>query len=195
VTSIATIGAGNPRTHTSSTGLAFFLRDVSRSLERRMLEITATALSDGRTGIMVQTQSQWVRPRPAASVIPATVRALRVTEVTAAGRVRHTDTVTVARRVRRTIADVNGLEVVQPGTTSCPEQPAGENRLVVSFLARPGSSPVATATFDSDFGHRGSGVASQCDPVRLQVGEPTRVRLLAAHYTAALRRLLGIRFP
>ena len=61
--STASGGGGNTVTGTSSVGLTFFLSDAP-GVESRMVEITATALGDGGTGVMIQTQSHgWFRVR------------------------------------------------------------------------------------------------------------------------------------
>jgi hypothetical protein len=195
VASTGTDGGGNTKTGTSSTGLTFSLKDVPRILESRMIEVTATALSSDSTGVMVQTQSQWVVPRTAASLIPSTAHMISVNETTAAGKVLRSTTVTAPSRVRVAITYFNGLESSQPGTTNCPAETGGSDVVVVDFLSSPGKAPLATATCSSDFGQRYAGLSSECDEVRLRVGTNDQVGLLGGNYIATLNRLLGAHIP
>ena len=196
VASIGTGGGGNARTGTSSVGLTFFLKDTSGVLQSRMVEITATALTGGGTGVMVQTQSQWVVPRRVATSIPGTTHVIIVDQTTHQGKVVRSATVTAASRVRATVNLFNGLESVQPGTTSCPSGPVGPSDLVtVKFLRKAGATPIATASFRGDFEQRGSGLSTECNPVELRVGAGGRVDLLGGRYVSSLNRLLGTRIP
>jgi hypothetical protein len=195
VVSVGTGGAGDTKTGTSSTGLTFFLKTVGRVLESRIVEVTATALAGGGTGVMVQSQSQWVVPRPAASVIRDGVDVIEVKETTATGRVLGPATVTAAARVRATVAYLNALESVQPGTIACGAITGGGDVVTVKFLSQTGRSPVATASFSDDVEQPGGGVSTECNSVELRVGTRSPVSLLGGNYISSLNRLLNAHIP
>lgn len=181
----------------SARGVGFMLKDVPDVLDYRMVQVSATVLSSGDTGVLVQTQSLWVVPRSAASLVPATVRVISVSETIGDGKVLHSSTVTAASRIHAALAYFNGLEADQPIASSCPtEPPEGDDDVVtVKFLRSHGTAPLATASFNSVLGQRGSGTASICNPVLLRVGAKTRVSLIGDNYIPALNRLLGTHIP
>jgi hypothetical protein len=193
--STGTMGGGNTQTGTSSTGLNFSLRDVPGVLESRLIEVTATALAGGGTGVMVQSQSEGVVPRPAASFVPGTSQLVSVSEMTGRGKVVRSVTVTAASRVRAAVSYFNALELGQPGTTSCPGESTTPDVVSVTFLTSGGTAPLASASFSGDFGQRGSGLSTECSEVRLQVSTGPPVGLLGGNYISSLNRLLGTHLP
>jgi hypothetical protein len=194
VTSRDTGGTWNTKTGTSDTSVTYDLKNVSDVLDARMIEVSATALSGGGTGVMVQSQSVWVVPRTAGSIIPASTRAIRVSVVARTGKSRkrlESKTVIAPSRVRATVRFFNGLPAVQPFAFSCPAEFAGGADLTVDFERTPGGKVLAAAEFSELFG----GTSNECNSIGLTVQGKAQNSVLGGNYVASLDRLLGVRLP
>jgi hypothetical protein len=187
----STSPSGVSGTGSSATGVIFYLKDVPGVLDSRMIEVTATALPDGATGVLAQSQSIWVVPRTAASMIPATTRVVSVSETTTGGRVLHSGTVTGASRVRAALHYFNGLRPTQPFVYNCPAAIHEPDVVTVKFLSSKRGAPLATASFTGNVSQRGSGGTTPCNPVELRIGAKAPVGLLSDDYISSLNHLLG----
>ena len=128
-----------------STGMAgetFSFGPIPGVLSDRVISITVVPLGGKGKGTGVRTDGEaiWLTPRPAWEQIPGAVRSITFTAQGStptgrAGRVSAPRTLT-GSPVRRLVAFINGLGVVQPGVHPCP---AGHYRLVrLTFRAADG---------------------------------------------------------
>ena len=129
----------------------FALPPVSGVLYTRQMTIEVVNAGDGQTDMRVDALVNWLPPRPASEVIPASARVVTFSEVIGSGHpgvnrpapvmISGTDT------VRAIVAAVNALPLAPPDYgESCPADFGAY--LDVSFEARPGGPALATLRAD-----------------------------------------------
>lgn len=126
-------------------------------LSSRWLVVETVSLPGGSTGLRADAQDVWIKPRPRSERIPSGVDRLAVSVVSGRRVIQGTLRVMAARRVRRVVALINGLELAQPGVESCPVDLGVDVRL--AFYRRRAAQPVAVALVD----------ASGCEGVTLTI--------------------------
>jgi hypothetical protein len=94
-------------------------------LSERVLAVTVVQLSANTTAVRTDGEALWLTVRPAWEMIPAGVRSVTFTASGATysgtpGPPSKPVTLT-GGRARRLVDFINGLELTQPGTSSCPE--------------------------------------------------------------------------
>lgn len=75
----STGGAGNSETGSTALMVSFQWPAVGNVLGDRTVAVIVTALAGGQTGVLVETQSDWVVLRPSSERIPSTTREIRIT--------------------------------------------------------------------------------------------------------------------
>lgn len=146
-------------------------------------ELVVTAVQDGdKTAIRVDAQVTWQPARPAREKVPAAAKAVTVSMdlgLNQGGKQPPKPvTITDQAAVRRLAALINGLAPFPPGTFHCPADFGGS--LVLTFLAGPGTPPLAVATAE----------LSGCGGVDLTIGGKSEPAL-AGPGTASGRRILS----
>jgi hypothetical protein len=104
---------------------SFTLPAIARVLSERVLAVTVVQLSANTTAVRTDGEALWLTVRPAWEMIPAGVRSVTFTASGATysgtpGPPSKPVTLT-GGRARRLVDFINGLELTQPGTSSCPE--------------------------------------------------------------------------
>jgi hypothetical protein len=109
--------------------------EVRGKLSERGTLFAVAARPGGGSAIRVDTQAVWVTPHPAAATIPAGARFIDV-KVWRQGKLRRSKVISDPAEVR-SIADlIDGFEVSQPGSHSCPELGSVEKRFDLTFRHR-----------------------------------------------------------
>jgi hypothetical protein len=211
-------GAGtNVKTGTSDMFVDYAWPSVSAVFGSLRLQVTATALPDGGTGVLAQAQADWTVPRSASEKVPAGVTAVRVrlqrppkwlktflsppirtrpskpSGSRGLGPVLHA-VITNQRNVARAIRLVNSLGVVQPILLGCPIEgvpgvPAGS--LTVTYSAGPAGPALAQAKVQLLTGVTDSG-AGPCDPIEFSVRGHVEKALLGASFVTQIEKLAGL---
>lgn len=148
-TTIAASGSTATRSVTTSESVAFAWPPITGTLGMRWLNITATQLQDGQTGLRADAQVVWITPRPASETIPTSARLLRVSvHSTIAANQPQQRPLRIAsqRKIAEVIALLNSLPAAQPGIRSCPADFGITVRLV--FYPAPRAKPSAIAVID-----------------------------------------------
>lgn len=152
----------------------------------RTLAVTATTLPGGATGVLLESQSDWVVLRPSSERIPSTVRRLELTS-TALGqppirlRVTRPDQVTAVVRI------INSLPIGQPAGYFCPAQ--HDPRLIkVSFQTRSGT-PLALLYYMDFRPWLSPSIA--CKTIGLTIAGRPQDPLLGGNFLPVLQALLG----
>ncbi len=152
---------------TGAAGQAFSLGPIPGVLRDRIIAMTVVPLSGGGTGVRTDGEAVWLTARPAWERIPAGVRRISFTASgqTASGkpgRASSPRTVTGAA-ARRLVSLINGLEVVQPGVTSCPQ---GVNEVVrLTFRSASGAKLASAEEHPSGCAHVSLTVGGRSGPL------------------------------
>jgi hypothetical protein len=145
--SLASYGSDSRRGMQLGSYSMFKLPAVPGVLNTRYLVVYAIgAGGGGQTSIRVYAQVNYQPRRPPGERVPTAARAVTITAlasmVPGAQRLPAPVTITGATAVRRIIALVDGLPLSTVGTVPCPSGGAG---IRLTFRARPGGPPLATA--------------------------------------------------
>jgi hypothetical protein len=98
--------------------------------------------------------------------------------------------VTGEAKIRRLVAMINRLPIVQPGVWSCPAMPGNAPVITFTFRASASGNPLAVASESLDVREP----TTPCDPLNFSVrGRPQTPLLRGAAFLAAAGRLLGVR--
>jgi hypothetical protein len=179
-------GPGQP----SGSSEDFGWPPVGRTLGTRMLVVSLAALSGDETGLRVDAEVQWIVPRPAGEQIPDQVRVMDVTVGRLGAPPSTSIMVTAPRQVNRIVTMIDRLQIVQPGVTSCPEEPADPAQVTFTFRARPGGPVLASAAEAAN----AAGPASPCDAMPLTIDGRSQIPLLGgAAVVEEAQRLLGVK--
>jgi hypothetical protein len=133
----------------------FSLAPIPGVLDGRDLVVEVVAAGGGQTAIRVDAQVAWQPPRAPGERVPPAARVVTIAEVPGvlpgSGHPPAPVTITGVAVVTRLAALVDGLQLstIGPGA-SCPAPLGPEIRL--TFLARPGGSPLAVAQGPADCG-------------------------------------------
>lgn len=152
--------------------------------------MTVTALPGSATGVLAQAQSDWIVPRQPTERIPAFAHEVDVTSTPPGGRRLIYLQVTAPRTVRRLVALIDAMPVVQPGVVSCPSLTATGARVIsLGFRRRAGGPLLAQASY---FDHPGLLAPSgPCEPVQLSVGGRSDAPLIGGYFVRQAQHVLG----
>lgn len=180
---------GNAFTGTSAQILYFQWPSVAGVLGSRELAITATALSGSVTGVLAESQSDWIVLRPASEIIPvAQTHEIEITSGVQGKPQAKAFTVTDRATVRRIVSIINALPVVQPVEISCPA--LSDPRLItMTFRASADSPALAVLSYD-DF-RPWSGPSWPCKTVGLTIHGVPRESLIGGDFLQRIGRMLG----
>lgn len=175
-----------------ATSLEFQWRPVREVLGERLLDVTVTSLGRGRTGVLAESQSQWIKPRLASERIPAAARAIQIDSL--APGASDGGQLTVGRRakVRRVVAIVNRLELVQPGVLACPGEPTPAQPIVLRFKTGSAGQTLAVLRYEDHAPWRDP-LSDACAPITLRIGAHRPIELDGANAIRGIERVLGLR--
>jgi hypothetical protein len=145
---------------TTSWSLGFEWPSVEGIADERTLLVTAVSTAANETTLRVDAQSVWIVPRPSSERIPVASRLLELS-VGRAGAPHRELATAHADVVKRIVASINDLPVVQPGVTSCPAEFSHPVVVHLAFRAAPGGRMLAEAEQKMP--------AGTCSPMRLEI--------------------------
>lgn len=164
---------------------------IPRVLGERELAVTVMALPDGETGVLAQSQSDWIVPRPTAERIPAAAHEVDISSAVVNGPKTVTLTVTATAKVRSIVALLNSLPIVQPVVYSCPALIVTGARVIgLTFRAAAGRVSLARATYVA-YSHLAY-TSGPCNPVQLTIGAHRHKPLLGGDFLKRIQRVLGV---
>ena len=161
----------------------------SSGVSIRTVTFYAVALRGGGTGIRVDAQESWILARPASEKVPAGVHEVEITSVRPSGTPILSRSVTDRAKVRRIISLLDQMQIVQPGTYSCPLLPEGQPVVTFDFRAAAGQPVLAQASV-TDYGFE----SGPCNAVSFSIRGHRQKPLLGGSFLSQIQRLLGIRF-
>jgi hypothetical protein len=196
-TQSGTGSAGNIYTHTSALEVGFQWPPVGNVLGYRELQVTATALPNGETGVLAEAQSDWIVLRAWSERVPSGITTVRVTLRRAPKRIfsQRLGPVSHALIKRRqavasVVSLVDSLSVVQPIVIACPLQGAPAGALTVTYSAGPAGPALAQAKVMLFPGGR-SGGAGECDPIAFSIRGHAEKALIGASFVRRMEKLAG----
>jgi hypothetical protein len=174
---VVSTGSGSSPS-TSSEFVTFGWRPVAGVLRLRELAVTVTGLPGGATGVLAQAEADWIVPRRPSERVPAGVHEVDVTSAGLDGSAKLTGSITSPAKVRRVIARIDALPVVQPVSYGCPNLSAdGARRVSLSFRTRTGARALARATY---IAYAGMQVSGPCNPIDFSIRGRPQVPLTGA---------------
>lgn len=178
----------NTLTGTSALSVWFQWRAIPNVLGERTVMVTATSLANGETGVLVESQSDWVVLRPWSERIPAAVRRIKFSSVAPRGRSRSVAlSVTRPSQVRAIVRLINSLPIAQPAIYFCPAHT--DPRLITITFEAASGAPLAVLTY-MDFRpwlSRSDG----CKTIGLTIGGHPQRPLVGGDFLPTLMKLLG----
>jgi hypothetical protein len=181
-----TSNAGNSRTGTSALSVGFEFKAIPNVLGYRTVTVTATALHGGRTGVLLESQSDWIVERSAAERIPADVREIQIA-VTRPGKPSALRlSVTGGPRVGRIVGLLNRLPIAQPIVYACPAE-FDPKLITMTFRSATGAT-LAVLSY-ADF-RPWSAPSVACKTIQLTIGGRPQTSLLGGSFLSAIARIL-----
>ncbi len=188
----STGSGGSLNTGQTSDTITYAWPRISGVIDLRELEVVVTSLAGDRTGVLAESDSVWLVPRPQGEHVPARTREIDIT-------VSHDGGATIAAyhvtgfQVGEIEDRFDALETVQPYVTSCPSETAQGARVVsLAFRAGPGAPALAQATFTAYAGW--GSISSQCNPISFSIAGHRQQPLLGANFFSWLGPLLHTSF-
>jgi hypothetical protein len=186
------------RTGGSSEMVGFDWPAVNSVLGDRELQVTVSALTGGRTGILAEAQSDWVVPRSPSERVPAAATTVRVTlqqrSIPVSTRKPVTASfalITAPQTVLRAVRLVDSLPVVQPVAIMCPLILLTGQSLTVTYNAGPAGPALARAQVSLQT--PSSGGADSCDPILFSIRGLAQTPLISASFVRQIETLAGFR--
>jgi hypothetical protein len=182
------VGDSKPRT--SALVLDYAWPPVAGVLGARLLELTVTRIGVDRTGLLAESQSVWIVPRPASERIPARTRVIQI--VSDAPGAAHGGDVTLSRRgqVGSVVALLNQLPIEQPGVINCPAM-IDPRTITMTFRARPSGPALAVLRFAAYRPWKLAG-SNECAPVELSIEGHSRPALDGGNFIQRIERIIGL---
>ncbi len=164
---------------------------IPRVLGERELAVTVMALADGETGLLAQSQSNWIVPRPRTERIPAATHEIDISSALVNGPTTVALSVTGEAKVRSIVALLDSMPIVQPAVYHCPALIGTGARLIgLDFRAATGGELLARATYVA---YRGLAYSSgPCNPIELMIGADREKPLLGGDFLRRIQRVLGV---
>jgi hypothetical protein len=189
-TQAGTGSSGNFKTGTSALDVDYQWPAIAGVLGARLLDVTVTSIGGGLTGVLVESQSVWIVPRPASERIPAATRIVQISSAVPGAANGGTITVTRQRRVGSIVALLNRLPIVQPGVTGCPAM-IDPKTITMTFRAST-SSPVLALLRFADYRPWKAAYSSECAPALLSIGGRSQPALDGGDFIRRIERILGL---
>jgi hypothetical protein len=102
-----------------------FKADPRSGLGSETLTISMTAAPKGGTLLRADGQAVWLNTRSPAERVPAGESSIEIARGPTYRQITLRRTISAAGSVKRIVAAIDMLPIVQPGTTACPEEPLG----------------------------------------------------------------------
>lgn len=172
----------------SAVSVSFRWPPVPGVLGDRMLTLTATMLRSGDSGVLLESQSDWVVLRASSERIPAAVRRIQVTSAVLGRRVPSI-AFSVTRRswIRATLRLINSMPVAQPVTYVCPAET--DPRVITMTFQRANGAALAVLTYMDWRPWLSPSIA--CKTVGLTIAGRRQRPLLGGNFLLTLTKLLG----
>jgi hypothetical protein len=180
---------GNYRSGTTDENLGYDWHAVRHVIGYRELQVTVTALKNGDTGVLAQSQVDWLPTRPASEKIPATTTTIDITSGTPRHPHKLSLAVTKPSQVRRIVRLLNKLPIAQGGFSCVLET----DPLLVKMTFRTGSGSKPLAVLDYVDFRPWSGPSDNCKVVGLEIGGRTQDALRGGYFLRAIGRIVGTR--
>jgi hypothetical protein len=187
----STGSSDNTNTGQTSRSVTYSLPPVPGVLDQRLLAVTVTTVSGGRTGVLAESDAIWLVPRPRSERIPAATRELDVA-VTRDGQAPFARFAIVGSQLHAIERRLDRLEVGQPYVINCPaEMSQGSREVTLAFLNAAGAT-VARASWTA---YAGWGTKSfECDEISFAVGGRSKPALLGGNFFGWLGHQLHTSF-
>jgi hypothetical protein len=182
---------GNSRTGASELDADYRWPGRAGVLGARLLRVTVTSIGGGLTGVLAQSQSVWIVPRPASERIPAATRIVQISSAVPGTADGGRPTITRRGQVGRIVALVNRLPIVQPGATGCPGLMLPAKTITMTFRARVGGVALAVLRY-VDYRPWKTAYSSECEPVQLSIGGRRRPALDGGALIKQIERIIGL---
>jgi hypothetical protein len=182
---------GNFKTGTSELDVDYQWPPVAGVLAARLLRVTVSSIGGGLTGVLAESQSVWLVPRPASERIPAATRIVQISSAVPGAAHGGSLTLTRGARVDAIVALLNGLPIVQPGATCCPAL-IDPRTITMTFRART-SGPVLAALRFADYRPWKAAYSNECAPVQLSVAGRRWPALDGGAFIEQIERIIGLR--
>jgi hypothetical protein len=163
---------------------------VAGVLGQRLVELTVTRLGGGLTGVLAESQSVWIVPRPASERIPVTTRIVQISSTVPGAADGGRLTITRGAQVGPIVALLNRLPIVQPGVTACPAL-IDPKTIAMTFRARTSGPPLAVLRF-VDYRPWTAASSGECEPVQLSIGGRRRAALDGGQFIRRIERIIGL---
>jgi hypothetical protein len=181
---------GNFKTGTSELDVEYQWPPVAGVLGGRLLDVTVTSIGGGLTGVLAESQSIWIVPRPESERIPAATRVVQISSAVPGAADGGTVTVTRDGQVGSIIALLNRLPIVQPGVTGCPAQ-IDPKMITMTFSASSSGPALAVLQFN-DYQPWRAANSNECAPVQLSVAGRRRPALDGGDFIKRIERIIGL---
>jgi hypothetical protein len=190
-TQAGTGSGGNFKTGTSELDVGYQWPPQAGVLGTRLVRVTVTSLGGAMSGVLAESQSVWIVPRPASERIPAATRIVQITSTVPGAANGGNLTITRHTRVDSIVALLNRLPIVQPGVTGCPALVLPAKTITMTFRARPGGAALAVLRF-VDYRPWKAAYSSECEPVQLTIGGRRRDALNGGEFIRQIERIIGV---
>jgi hypothetical protein len=181
---------GNFKTGTSELDVDYQWPPIAGVLGPRLLRVTVTSLGRGLTGVLAESQSVWIVPRPASERIPAATRVVQISSAVPGAADGGTVTVTRGGQVGSIVALLNRLPIVQPGATGCPALIDGKT-ITMTFRASSSGPALAVLQF-VDYEPWKAASSNECAPVQLSLAGRQRPALDGGDFVSRIERIIGL---
>lgn len=195
--------SGGPQAGTWCFNVTLQWPAIVNKLGYRQVVVTATRLSDGRTGVLLSSESGAVILRSTSERIPAGVTRVSV-KTTQPVSMRaalknpnyaHFKTETTTVSAAATVEQIVNLADALPlsgGVSSCTLEFASERKTVTIGFYGAGGQRLALLNY-ADYGAWGASTPNGCQPVMLKIGGRWRSPLLDVYFVTKLRKLVPAR--
>lgn len=184
---------GNVKTGTSELEVDYAWPPVTGVLGDRLLRVTVTRIGGGHTGVLAESQSVWIVPRPASERIPAATRIVQISSAVPGAADGGHLTITPAGQVDAIKALLDRLPIVQPGVTGCPGLMLPAKTITMTFRASASASVPSLAVLRFvDYRPWTTAYSSQCEPVQLSIGGRRRAALDGGGFIEGIERIIGL---
>ena len=183
--------AGNVTTGTFELEVDYQWPPIAGVLGARLLRVTVTSLGAGVSGVLAESQSVWIVPRPAGERIPAATRIIQISSPVPGAADGGSLTITHTAQVGSIVALLNRLPIVQPGATGCPGLELPAKTIMMTFRSRASGAALAVLRF-VDYRPWKVAYSSECEPVQLSVGGRRRPALDGGEFIRRIERIIGL---
>lgn len=158
----------------------------------RELAVSVTSLSSTVSGVLAQAQSDWIVLRAASERIPAGTHEIDVTSAKLGGSAIVSLRVTTAVKVRRIVALIDAMPIVQPATMSCPGlTDVGARVMAFKFRPHVAGKLLAQATYIDYPGL--TATSGPCNAIDIRIRGRRRAPLIGGDFVTQAQRVLGVR--